>query len=194
MALDGGEGEKVAASSASSSVSSLHSSTAAPPPRRERSKKDLLKNDELQEATRVPPSSDDDTLAHSMISSAHAAAAHATNSRFTDDVPAHTSFADIRRYLASRDVNDPMIGDATLASLRDNLHSNEAEYESLREHLVRKRAKQKMADVEQLALQQKKARDGKLKQTTAIDVSRYNILSVSALIKVTSVVCVSGES
>jgi hypothetical protein len=192
MALDGGEGEKVAASSASSSVSSLHSSTAAPPPR-ERSKKDLLKNDELQEATRVPPSSDD-TLAHSMISSAHAAAAHATNSRFTDDVPAHTSFADIRRYLASRDVNDPMIGDATLASLRDNLHSNEAEYESLREHLVRKRAKQKMADVEQLALQQKKARDGKLKQTTAIDVSRYNILSVSALIKVTSVVCVSGES
>jgi len=90
-----------------------------------------------------------------------------------DDQTSATSsgmtFDDIRRYLATREIEDPSIGGATLSTLRSQIQSNETEYERVKSHLQRKRAREKQDEVRQLANKQRQAREEKTRQTAALE-------------------------
>eukprot|EP00519_Triparma_laevis_P002471 CAMPEP_0182506334 /NCGR_PEP_ID=MMETSP1321-20130603/20971_1 /TAXON_ID=91990 /ORGANISM="Bolidomonas sp., Strain RCC1657" /LENGTH=1787 /DNA_ID=CAMNT_0024712049 /DNA_START=223 /DNA_END=5583 /DNA_ORIENTATION=- len=79
------------------------------------------------------------------------------------------TFEDVKRYIATHDIDDPNIGNASLSSIRDQIHENESEHERLKKHLLHKRAMQKAEQVKQLTLQQKQAREEKTRSTAALE-------------------------
>ena len=79
------------------------------------------------------------------------------------------SFDDVRRYIATHDMDDATIGNATLSSIREHIHENEHDVERLKKHLQRKRAQQKAEEVKQLSIKQKQAREEKTRQIAALE-------------------------
>ena len=79
------------------------------------------------------------------------------------------SFDDVRRYLASRDIDDPQIGSTSLSSVRTQIQENEADYELVKAQMLRKRAQQKAEEVAAIVNLQKSAGDAKSRQSNSVE-------------------------
>jgi len=78
------------------------------------------------------------------------------------------TFDDVRRYLATRDVNDPLLGSTPLSAVRTGIQENEADFERLKGHLKARRAKEKAEEMRVLAGKQKAAVEEKNMQMAAL--------------------------
>ena len=78
------------------------------------------------------------------------------------------TFDDVKRYIATRDLEDPSIGGSTLLDLRKSIQDNEADHDRLRKDLINKRARQKAAEIQKLVADQQVIREKKIKESSRL--------------------------